>query len=335
VDLLRAALTRYRDGGVTAVASRASERLAETVESRLLVPLYSRLFDLRHGSGVDVMAEDWDTLVLLDACRFDDFERENTLDGELERRLSQGVDSPSFIAANFAGRTLHDCVYVSANPHVREIDPDTFHAVVAEPLATYSPADGCVRPEAVTDAAVRAHERFPNKRLVVHYMQPHDPPIGPTARDLESEIDLGGWAWSGVDAAGERLLPAVEAGVVDPDVAREAYRENLRIVLDEVESLLAELDGKTVVSADHGEMFGERPYRLLGPLYEHWQNPRTVELCTVPWLVVDGDERRRIVSDPPIGIDVDVDELGDGVDRSDAGVDVEAQLSALGYRDRD
>jgi hypothetical protein len=36
----------------------------------------------------------------------------------------------------------------------------------------------------------------------------------------------------------------------------EAYLDNLRYVLDNIEELLQNVDGKVVISADHGELFG-------------------------------------------------------------------------------
>jgi len=38
----------------------------------------------------------------------------------------------------------------------------------------------------------------------------------------------------------------------------EAYIENLHVVLPHVEDLMTSLEGKTVVSSDHGNMVGER-----------------------------------------------------------------------------
>ena len=77
-----------------------------------------------------------------------------------------------------------------------------------------------------------------------------------------------------------------------------------------------------VISADHGEMFGEQPYPILGKLYEHYQNPRTKELCKVPWLVVDSQAGRRKIHSGNSTHDadsVDDDMLSD-------------QLEALGYK---
>lgn len=155
-------------------------------------------------------------------------------------------------------------------------------------------------------------------------MQPHDPPLGATADEVRKNISLGGTSgseeksYSSNEDEQIRIMAAVAEGKVDSRVARQAYRETIEIVLDEVELLLRELDGRTVVSSDHGEMFGEY-YPLLGELYEHYRHPRTPELCEVPWLVVDG-ERREITNEPP--------------DKSDSknDVNVEDQLAALGYK---
>ena len=63
----------------------------------LFAPICSWHFSRYYGTGVDVVRENWDTLILLDACRFDDFESVNHIQGELSSRISQGVDSHEFI----------------------------------------------------------------------------------------------------------------------------------------------------------------------------------------------------------------------------------------------
>jgi len=42
--------------------------------------------------GCDVIKEDWDTLIILDGCRFDTFEEMNWIDGTLESRKSRGSE---------------------------------------------------------------------------------------------------------------------------------------------------------------------------------------------------------------------------------------------------
>lgn len=327
MSIFNRAIEVYREEGLPELLTRTrnyfkgglSSRTKVRAISRVIHPLFSSSFRAIHGTGIDVINADWDTLILLDACRYDDFESQHDLPGRLEKRISRGADSPEFIKKNFAGRELHDTVYVTANPHVHMIDDDVFHAIIDDPLSKWDPKTKCVRPEEVTEAAKRAHEEYPNKRIIVHYMQPHDPPLGPTGDELREQIDLGGVETT-EESSEVRLFEAVANGDIEVKKARKAYRETLDIVLKEVEELLAEIDGRVVVSADHGEMFGEQPYPILGRLYEHYRHPHTAELCKVPWLVIDRGSRRSTVSEPPVHTK----------DTADEGL--EEKLEALGYR---
>jgi len=58
----------------------------------------------RHESnpyGRSVFEEDWDNLVILDACRHDFFERQADLPGQLDSRTSLGSCTPEFVEYNF------------------------------------------------------------------------------------------------------------------------------------------------------------------------------------------------------------------------------------------
>jgi hypothetical protein len=102
------------------------------------------------------------------------------------------------------------------------------------------------------------------------------------------------------------------------DFVWEAYKENLEIVLDHVTRLTEKLDGKTVITADHGNLVGERlsPVPVKG--YGHPGYLRQDELVLVPWMELEYDPRREIVAEPPAE-DIDQPE----VDRD--------KLEALGY----
>jgi len=287
----------------------------------LFAPFHNWHFSRYYGAGIDVIDEDWDTLILLDACRLDDFESVNHIRGDLSSRISRGVDSYQFISENFVNRRLHDTVYVTANPHVSLLNGDEFHAVITDPLDDWDGELGCVRPESVTKAATDAHRQFPNKRIIVHYMQPHDPPLGSTGQLLRNNHQVLGMNHSDSSQVGDRVMPLVAKGVISTATARQAYRETLSIVLEEVKSLAEVVDGKVVVSADHGEHFGEKPYTILPPLYEHYKNPRTVELCKVPWLILDSSEGRR---------EIETTQPDEESAMNPKTVDI--QLKALGYR---
>jgi len=63
---------------------------------RLFARGLNRLFHRRgglrseHTAGIDTFDEDWDTLILLDACRYDMFKSNSQLEGSLSSRISKG-----------------------------------------------------------------------------------------------------------------------------------------------------------------------------------------------------------------------------------------------------
>ncbi|MFC7043042.1 hypothetical protein [Halonotius sp. GCM10025705] len=260
------------------------------------------------------MDEDWDTLVLLDACRYDMFAERVPFYGELESRISQGSTSEEFLRQNFEDGEFHDTVYVNANVYFPKVGLDqdeTFHAVI-DLLDEWDEELEIAHPETVTEAAKEAHERYPNKRVIVHYMQPHLPFIG--NRGLETRERIGQRnAW----------IPfRNDATSVSVQELWEGYNENLDIVFNYVSELLDEIDGKVVLSADHGNMVNERQ----GPIptrkmFGHPWGVYSPELVRVPWFVIEGGERRTITSDPPVTKQGHSEEL------------VTERLQSLGYRE--
>jgi len=266
----------------------------------------------------DVMEEDWDNLIILDAARPDYFERVNSIEGTVQTRVSSGKKSWEFIDENFVGRELHDTIYVAANPFSTEIPEGTFHYVDHLHSRMWDDSIGTVQPEAVTAAAVERHEQYPNKRLIVHYMQPHRPYLGETATILRERLDLQGY---GEHDEGIQIWGAVKQGDVTIEEIRKAYAESLKIVLESVGELLAALPGRSVVTSDHGEMLGERVFPFTTRVWGHMEGFDTPTLREVPWLEVEADVRRDIYSDPPVE--------SDGTDLSDEAVT--DRLKTLGY----
>lgn len=285
--------------------------------------LSKAVFLLRHGPGMDVMAADWDNLLILDACRADYFAEHNLIEGDLRRVVSRGSSSREFIEANFAGRELHDTVLVTSNPFVEELSDDVFCDVhYAELFDQWDEELGTIPPGAVVDAAVRMNERYPHKRLVVHFMQPHAPYIGPTGRELHERHEFGVFNPEMMNRAAFDLprtgvAQAVEEGLIGEEELRQAYAENVDIAVEHAAELVDRLDGKSVVTADHGELLGER--LLVTKRYAHPGRYYVPELRLVPWLVVDAVDRRDVTTGEPSGFD----RLEDTVR--------ESHLDALGY----
>lgn len=305
-------LTAVREHGAIGALRRARNWAGSTAISAL------------EGSktGVSVVDEDWDILIVLDACRYDVFESVNTIPGTLERRTSQGSVTWSFLRQNFEGRQLHDTVYLSANAVVgNTAEALDVHRLVGLWGGADSPGDDEIAtPQDVVENALELHEAYPNKRLVVHFLPPHTPFLVKDGETLPSDSPY-------------RDYRSAMAGEISAEEMRAVYEENLEYVLGYVEELINGIHGKTVVTADHGELIGEgipTLYEILHPRwpvskrrhfdYAHYSHVRTPELVEVPWLVVDGGgERRRIEAEDPTGTDMDTSSLDE-------------QLEALGYK---
>ena len=277
--------------------------------------LYTRDFN---ASGIDIFSEDWDNLILLDACRYDMFEAQASLQGELAEKYSRGSSTVEFLHGNFSGRDLRDTVYVTANPQLyryRDEIETMLHNVINVWQEDGWDADArTVLPETTTEYAKRAAEQYPDKRLVIHYIQPHYPFINSETKfdknHLENPDDEEVFWYRIME--GELDVPK--------EVIWKAYQENLEIVLPFVETLLLELKGKTVVTSDHGNMVGERAYPLPIKIWGHPQGIYTEPLVKIPWLVSQQAERKRTTAEPSRSKTEDIDE---GV--------VQDRLRDLGY----
>lgn len=288
-------------------------------DPHLLLRELNRLYHQRLGAraynidGVDVYGEDWDNLLILDACRYDMFDSQHDLPGTLESRRSRGTHTKEFLRGNFAGKRMYDTVYVTASPmYYRNQDrlDAEFHHTENVWRDGWHDEYRTVLPETLADHALKAAEQFPDKRLIVHFLQPHYPFIGPTGRE-HFELDDLAFEWDGIVRGTHDF---------SNEILWKSFRENLDIVLPHVESLLEELPGKTVTTADHGQMIGERATPIPIVEYGHPPGIYTEELVKVPWLVHRNGPRKTIRSEEPT------------TEETDTGDDaVTERLKNLGY----
>lgn len=269
-----------------------------------------RIFKLLpSGYGVKVMEEDWDNLIILDACRYDDFRDVNWIKGKLEKRISLGSHTHEWTRKNLRGE-YPNTVYVSANPHISKVlfkkllGYIPFHEIVEVWNHGWIEELDITSSRAITEAALEMRKRHPEKRLIVHYQQPHwpfPPSTGvsrSTLEPVERKLSGNGFLWKlserlagsfhGLRLALKKRRKGVEniwdyvrEGLIDVSKVRSAYRESLRMVLEEVEHLVEILEGKIVITSDHGNLFGEHY------MYGHPPGMRFKELVEVPWLEVE------------------------------------------------
>lgn len=277
------------------------------VRMRFQDHVIGRIQRARYEGGIDVMEEDWDILLVIDACRHDLFEN-TVLDGDTfddyQVKKSKASATMEWMDLNFSDGEWGDTVYISANPWITKKAPDSFHHIenlwVTNRDLTTRELDksqtlkqaGVDTGETIsatetTNIALEIAGEYPNKRLIVHYLQPHAPYIGNPDGTEKSDDEIDPHLHPG--------RPHWE-GTIDSQECWEEYKNNLEYVMYHVWRLLDEVEGKAVVTSDHGEMFGERidPFLMRG--YDHPLGLRTPELVNVPWAVLDR-ERRTIKDD--------------------------------------
>ncbi|KXB06240.1 hypothetical protein AKJ53_00890, partial [candidate division MSBL1 archaeon SCGC-AAA382F02] len=171
---------------------------------------------------------------------------------------------------------------------------------------------GTVFPEELKKEYLRNKEEYESKRTILHFMQPHLPflsmkgrsSLGGLKRNFGSkdESDSNFILKKGflihdklAEFLGRENLWRIKRFLPDSYIGdlerawREGgkkgifhhYEENLRRVLKVVSELLSKIGGKTIITSDHGEAFGEQG------IWHHPENVHVPVLMEVPWLRVE------------------------------------------------
>lgn len=313
---------------------RSSDR---PLPARVLRPLYyvyvGGLLSVtkRHPYGTNVFDQDWDTLIILDACRVDALRAvadEYDYLVEVDSMTSVGSTSFEWMNHTFTRDYVDEISrtgYVTGNAYTERVlgqGGDTGHAAMPFGPSKYDIVDpedfgyleelwksefddnSCWTigtgdrtrrsPRYTTDRAIDAGRTVDTDRLIVHYMYPHDP--FPLADDLFRPFD------------------SLRSGDASREEVWDRYLDNLRLVLDEVELLLDNLDSETVaITADHGEAFGEYGF------YRHVVGCPLPCMREVPWVQTTAEDSGTYNSEAPkLKLETD-------------SVSVENQLENLGY----
>ena len=275
--------------------------------------LYTGLWWLAYPfpRGRNVYDREWDVLVILDACRVDLLrsvaDEYAFLDG-IERMESVGSMSKEWMAKTFTdehAESVAKTAYVTSNVFSERIlSADRFGTLDEVWRYAWDEETDTVLPRPVTDRAIRAARESEPDRLIVHYVQPHHPFV-----DLDAGFDAEPFG----PALSDTVVDALRKGRIDFETFWEAYRENLRLVLDDVELLLSNVDADRVaITADHGDALGE------WGIYDHPVGCLHSSVRTVPWTITTATDRGTY--EPSI----------EG-DAGDASGEVRSRLQSLGY----
>ncbi|RKY11484.1 MAG: hypothetical protein DRP65_04100 [Planctomycetota bacterium] len=157
---------------------------------------------------INIINEQWDYLIILDACRYDYFDRlyRDYFAGDLSKKISTGSCTNEWRDKSFPDY-YDDIVYISANPQISANLPvygylagDHFHKVHEVWKTGWDSQSGTVLPETLTNAAIDIIAKtLAGKRFIIHYIQPHAPylmddiePHGYDKGDIHADRTLAG-----------------------------------------------------------------------------------------------------------------------------------------------
>ncbi|MHA2123649.1 MAG: sulfatase-like hydrolase/transferase [Promethearchaeota archaeon] len=238
--------------------------------------------------GFSIFTEKWDNLIILDDCRYDFFRHllpSIEIDGFLEKKISRGSHTVQFLKENFKKKKYNDIVYLTANPIVNQLLHESFYRIISVWDEGWDKKYHTVLPEVMYEYALNAIKKYPNKKLIIHFMQPHFPSVRYDLRkglvNKEQKTNLlklyHGEIWK------KYLLNTLIKG----------YLKSLKEVLLYVNKLINLLDGTIIITSDHGEAFGDRIHPLFPvKFYGHRINVKIPALLEIPWYVIESKIHR-------------------------------------------
>ncbi len=324
---------------------------------------------------VNIMEQQWDYLIILDACRYDYMEQvwQNFFTGKFSKKISIGSSTLEWRDKTFR-EYYSDVIYISTNPYINSLasvkgfaGKEHFYKVYDVWRDHWDRDTNAVLPGAVTKAAIDAIKQNPDKKAIIHYVQPHEPYIGPNAPSFDFHrpqpiqarlIDKNSQQQRKISIK-DRILRIIsdfcyQKGITGrfslwrirkflkmPPMShmdairrnqgkeglRLAYKENLNIVLKHVVELVDAITGKIIITADHGELLGENG------LYSHWPGSKNKLLLEIPWLEID-KTGSKIEGHKKEAQTVDQsDKIPSKESEEDIRKEIEDKLRALGYHD--
>ncbi|WP_232688583.1 hypothetical protein [Halobacterium zhouii] len=310
-DWAEESIERYRKYGALDATRRSTREFSMGVVRRIgrSIPAH----------GDYIFGKEWDVLIVLDACRWDALNEVKNeykwLPENIPKVTSRGSHSREWMQENFVDKFPEERAntdYICWNVFESfELSEDNWHSL--DPVWRTGGWDndkGCIPPREVTDRGISKWRSTEADQLILHYMQPHTP-----YRNLE-KVERLTEDRIGVEKTGRMTVwKLIRRGEVSPEEAWDAYIDNLRWVLDDLEILLENLDAeKVVLTADHGDCFGEFGF------YGHPKGVPLPVLARVPWVEVSAEDTHSY--EPTIEKETEL-EMNESV---------ENRLEQLGYR---
>ena len=297
--------------------------------------------------GTNIFERDWDVCIILDTCRVDALKTVASEYGfiqSVDEIWSVGGSSAEWMVHTFDtewNEVLTDTAYLTSNAWAQKIIDDQLQPGKGfdndnlsrlRHFGDYNPIEkeelgllehvwkyvsqedeiyeqhgvpdeliaGGTSPQYVTDRGIDVVRSENYNRVILHYTQPHRPYLSHRFSESRDLYRYETKPFEYLRNGGER------------QTVWESYLDDLRWVLDDVEILLQNIDaGRVVISADHGEAFGE-----FG-IYGHSSGSIHPQVRRVPWVVTTATNTESY--SPEI------------TPSKEAGVSASENLEALGY----
>lgn len=243
---------------------------------------------LRHADmdyGISPFDADWDVFVILDGCRWDLMQK--TTDYYMDVVYSNATSSMEWMQKNLVNQDTGGLAYVTGNIHSEEyLSGDEFCVLDEVWRYEWDHEAGTIPPRPITERAIHHNRHSEYKQLIVHYMQPHYPfltNLDMTPKTIHPDNRSG-------DISETNFWQQMERGKINYSRQEvwKAYQENLEVVLEDVKVLLQNVEGDTVISADHGNAFGE--FRKYG----HGNLPLPA-VKRVPWVETSATDTESLI----------------------------------------
>ena len=281
--------------------------------------------------GTNVFERDWDLLVVLDTCRPDalsEIKEGYKFIDEINSIISVGSSSNEWIANTFRREYINKIgktAYIAGNAYADRVireklypeldtgDKEKVRAIIDTSIIAdvggFQLLDegwryesekmwGHADPQIMTDRAISIGRDEDPDRIIVHYTQPHAPYIS-TA--LNEKRELKNYEKTPFDY--------LRSGG-DKQVVWNSYLSDLKFILEFVGTLIDNYNGKAIVTADHGEAFGEYG------IYGHLPGMIHPKVRKVPWIEIDATDEKT--------------HLPNSYEKAETR-DAKDQLKALGY----
>lgn len=219
--------------------------------------------------------EDWDWLIILDACRYDFFVR-NWGIGKIDYRLSLASDTLGTLR-RFP--KLEDSILITGHPF-----PLLFKHKFTKAVDVGFDHHLSTCPPWFINSYVRRHIGMINRfrRKVLWYLQPHHPYIGRTRLDVRIFEDPVSGKMTPIQKTISLMKKAKREGILE-----NAYEDNLKLVLHYVRELLPLMKGKVIITSDHGEGLGKPLRSQDKPIFSHPANRFEWEVRLIPYCVIE------------------------------------------------